>query len=41
LDLSCLTVLSAFLRLSCLAQWSADLVVGLGPVSMTERDSLF
>ena len=41
LDSSCLTVLSAFLRSSRLAQRSANLVVGLGPVSMTERDSSF
>ena len=36
---SCFTVLSAFLRLSCLAQRSADLDVGLGLASTTERDS--
>ncbi len=41
LDSSCLNVLSAFLRLSRLAQQSANLVVGLGPVLTTERDSSF
>ena len=39
LALSCFTVLSAFLQLSCLAQHSADLDVGLGPASTTERES--
>ena len=39
LALSCFTVLSAFLRLSCLAQCSVDLDVGLGLASTTERDS--
>jgi hypothetical protein len=37
--LSCFTVLSAFLRLSRLAQHSVDLDVGLGPASTAERDS--